>query len=110
METETSGFAPIEMPVVPDVGIQLSAPAWQKHPDTAWSGKLLPFSLDKSNAEVVAFLERVAPGADWSGHLSPPHKITIQGRRARLAGIPLDAAMYAFGERAAHAGKPSVTC
>ena len=60
-----------------------------------WKGRMLPFKVD-GPPEALELLESAAPGADWSGCLSPPAKISIKGRRARLAGIPENAEFYAF--------------
>ena len=86
---------PIEMPIVADVGLSLSAPAWQGLKTYEWKDRLLPFKVD-GPPEALALLKKSAKGTDWGGRLSPPTKITIKGRRARLAGIPENAEFYAF--------------
>ena len=90
-----SASTPIELPIVPDVGLVVSAAGWQGDPEGKWANRLLPFTIS-GPGHILEFLETVAPGGDYSGRLAPPSKITIQGRRARIAGIPEEAKFYAF--------------
>ena len=87
--------APIELPIMADVGVSVSAPNWQSNPQVTWSTNLLPFTVEGPD-HVLGFLRMAAPGQGFGGYLSPPHQVTIQGRRARLSGIPTNAISYAF--------------
>ena len=84
----------LELPIEPDVGVQIVAPRWQQDTIATFS-ESVPFTI-VGPAHVLALLEREAAGAPLDGFISPPNKITIKGERARKAGIPMDAAFYSF--------------
>lgn len=89
-------LAPIDLSLLPDVGLELQT-SWQRsNSGPAVAGEVtdaLPFTIT-GPAHVCDFLDE--EGASKTGHLAPPNKITIQGERARRAGIPKHAASYAF--------------
>ena len=95
-DADNDDVRPIELPIAPNVGIQIVAPSWQAGTTThAPSGRPVPFSI-QGPAACIDFLEREVPGAGLGGWLSPPFKITIRGARAGSAGIPPNAAFYTY--------------
>lgn len=92
---------PIDLAILPEVGLTLRT-GWQRQgTGAALTGEVreaLPYTVT-GPPEVTSFLE-LEGGAPIAvsgvGYMSPPHRITIQGERARLAGIPKNAMSYAF--------------
>ena len=98
-----------ELPIVPDVGLNIHAPSWQdgiRSPiadepsqqirDLELKAKPgIPCEV-KGPPHVIKFLEAETGVSEFIGYLSPPNKITIRGKRAKVAGIPSNASYYAF--------------
>ena len=95
-----------DLSIVPDVGVVLVSRKWQHsamddaltNPDA----EAIPFVIT-GPADVVALLQheastriRSSEMPSYGGFLSPPHPVTIKGARAKRAGIPENAAYYAF--------------
>ena len=83
-----------ELPIEPNVGLDIVAPTWQNDRDVTIV-EALPFVIEGPK-HVVKFLESETRSSEFGGFLSPPTKITIRGERARIASIPPKAAFYAF--------------
>ena len=83
-----------DLPIEPDVGLEVRASTWQDDPEVTIV-EALPFVIEGPK-HVIKFLEAETGCSSVGGFLSPPNKITIRGERARIAGIPADAAFYAF--------------
>lgn len=83
-----------DLPIEPNVGIDVAAHTWQNDPD-AQIVAVLPCVVE-GPPHVIKFLEAETGSSDFSGYLSPPNKITIRGERARIAGIPSNAAFFSF--------------
>ena len=86
---------PIELPIQPGCGLEIEAPSWRKTSSHAALLEVLSYTITGPPA-AKALLEREAASTSVGGFLSPPHRITIKGERARLAGIPQAAAFYSF--------------
>ena len=92
-------LAPIEMPLQPDVGVEVSAPTWQDVWGVRAEVKMtsaVPFQVTGPDHVVEFIRTHAAEGASTDGIISPPNKITITGQRAKDAGIPPQARFYAF--------------
>ena len=83
-----------DLPIEPNVGIDVAAHTWQKDPDAQITA-VLPCVVE-GPPHVIKFLEAETGSSDFNGYLSPPNKITIRGERARIAGIPANAAFFSF--------------
>lgn len=84
----------------PDVGVALTA-KWQDEADSsACDGTPRPFSIS-GPSEVLALLDEFATsgGPDEPPHcgvLAPPTEVTLAGAQREAAGVPLEAAFFAF--------------
>ena len=87
--------------IYPDVGVTLTV-TWQDEADkSASDGTPRPFSIS-GPSEVLALLDEFAnePRSDEElehcGVLAPPTEVTLAGAQREAAGIPLEAAFFAF--------------
>ena len=87
--------------IYPDVGVTLTV-TWQDEADkSASDGTPRPFSIS-GPSEVLALLDEFAneprsdEELDHCGVLAPPTEVTLAGAQREAAGIPLEAAFFAF--------------
>ena len=105
LDMASEELVPIEQFILPEVGLTLKTD-WQSMGTGAASFDEVrgaqPFQITGPKL-VMQFLKEcqardAAAGlkTSYSGYLSPPNQITIQGDRARKAGIPMNAVSYAY--------------
>jgi hypothetical protein len=98
-------LVPIEQFILPEVGLTLKTDWQSMGTGAAYFDEVRgaqPFQIT-GPIHVMQFLKEcqardAAAGlkTSYSGYLSPPTQITIQGDRARKAGIPMNAVSYAY--------------